>query len=317
MADTVELIPPEVGNAADYIASAWRQGVESIIETGRRLIEIREQFKDDRGKWSQLVGRDQWKGRGLLPFGKTHAQRLIAIAGDERFVPHVGRLPSDSYTLHKLTQLSPERFDELIEAGRIHPGMKRNEASAETRRERRSGDEERILSIEPRPGRYRTLVADPPWDYEWLSLAGRAAPGYATMSREELLELDVAQWAEDDCHLYLWTTNNFMTRAVELMARWGFQHKTVLTWVKPRWGLGSYFRNSTEHVLFGVRGELRTRSDSIATHFEAPVGEHSEKPDRFYEIVAEASYLPAGEIFQRKPREGFIDCYQTKLEAAE
>jgi N6-adenosine-specific RNA methylase IME4 len=112
----------------------------------------------------------------------------------------------------------------------------------------------------------------------------------------------VAKSAEDDCHLYLWTTNNFMMRAGELMAHWGFTHKTVLTWFNPRWGLGSYFRNSTEHVLFGVRGTLRTRSDSIAAHFKAPVGEHSKKPEAFYDIVRKASYLPAGEGFQRKER---------------
>ena len=90
------------------------------------------------------------------------------------------------------------------------------------------------------------------------------------MSQDELLAMPVADWAEDNCHLYLWATNNFITRAGELMAHWGFQHKTVLTWVKPRWGLGSYFRNSTEQLLFGVRGELRTRVHSISTHFEPP-----------------------------------------------
>jgi hypothetical protein len=86
-----------------------------------------------------------------LPFGKTHAQRLIAIATDDRLFPHVGTLPSDSYMLHKLTQLSDERFGELIESGRIHPGMKRNEASAETRQERRAHDERRILSLHREP----------------------------------------------------------------------------------------------------------------------------------------------------------------------
>src|SRR5207244_4172999 len=75
-----------------------------------------------------------------------------------------------------------------------------------------------------------------------------------------------------------------MPRAVELMARWGFQHKTLLTWMKPQFGIGSYFRNSTEHALFGVKGKMRTRSDSIATHFDAPLDAHSEKPERFYEI---------------------------------
>ena len=204
----------------------------------------------------------------------------------------------------------------MIESGEIHPEMQRKDVARENRLISQDRDRRRVASLVIRPGRYRTLVVDPPWDYEWLSIAGRAAPGYATMSHDELLALPVADWAEDDCHLYLWTTNNFMTRAVELMARWGFQHKTVLTWVKPRWGLGSYFRNSTEHVLFGVRGELRTRSDSIATHFEAPVGEHSEKPERFYEIVREASYGPYGEAFQRKARNDFPNIYGSVDEEA-
>jgi N6-adenosine-specific RNA methylase IME4 len=182
--------------------------------------------------------------------------------------------------------------------------------------EMRAEDEARVRALAPRPGRYRTLVIDPPWDYEWLSLAGRAKPGYATMTHEQLLALDVGAWAEDNCHLYLWTTNNFITRAAELMARWGFSHKTVLTWVKPKFGLGSYFRNSTEHVLFGVRGELRTRSDSISTHFEAPLGEHSEKPEKFYEIVRAASYEPYGEIFQRTERPEFLNLF-VEREAAE
>jgi N6-adenosine-specific RNA methylase IME4 len=162
-------------------------------------------------------------------------------------------------------------------------------------------------------GKFRTLVIDPPWDYESLSIAGRAKPGYVTMSREELLAMDFSQWAEEECHIYLWTTNNFLLRATEMMQAWrawGCEYKTLLTWTKPRWGLGSYFRNSTEHVLFGVRGGLRTRSDSIATHFEAPVGEHSEKPERFYEIVREASYGAFGECFQRQARPDFKNVFE-------
>jgi N6-adenosine-specific RNA methylase IME4 len=189
--------------------------------------------------------------------------------------------------------------------------MKRNEASAETRAEKKAGDEQRISSIVPAVGKFRTLVIDPPWDYEWLSIAGRAAPGYATMTHDELLSLDVAAWVDAEfCHLYLWTTNNFLTRAVDLMQQWGFQHKTVLTWVKPRWGLGSYFRNSTEQVLFGTTGTQNTRTGDIGTHFEAPMGEHSEKPEKFYDIVRRASFPPYGEAFQRKERDGFKNLYE-------
>jgi N6-adenosine-specific RNA methylase IME4 len=130
-----------------------------------------------------------------------------------------------------------------------------------TRVEMRADDEARIAKLVPVFGKYRTLVIDPPWDYEWLSIAGRASPGYATMDQPALLAMadQVKAWSEENSHLYLWTTNNFMTRAVELVAAYGFQHRTVLTWRKmtkngKEWfGLGSYFRNSTEHVLFATR----------------------------------------------------------------
>jgi N6-adenosine-specific RNA methylase IME4 len=209
-------------------------------------------------------------------------------------------------------EADPDRFGHLIEE------MDRTgKVTGAYRKLRQAKDEQRIQGITPLIGKFRTLVVDPPWDYEWLSLAGRAAPGYATMTHEQLLDLNIAQWAEENCHLYLWTTNNFMTRAVDLMAHWGFAHKTVLTWVKPRWGLGSYFRNSTEHVLFGIRGELRTRSDNIATHFEASLGQHSEKPEEFYEIVRRASYEPYGECFQRQPRPDFTNVFIQEAQAAE
>jgi len=202
-------------------------------------------------------------------------------------------------------EAEPEKFGKLVEemdrTGKVN-GAYRKLVKAQ--------DEARITAIAPTKGRYKTIVIDPPWDYEALSIAGRAAPGYATMTHKELLALDVGSWAEDDCHLYLWTTNNFMPRAVELMSAWGFQHKTVLTWIKPRWGLGAYFRNSTEHVLFGVKGDLSTRSDSISTHFEAPMGVHSEKPDHFYDIVRQASYAPYGEAFQRTARPDFTNLFE-------
>jgi N6-adenosine-specific RNA methylase IME4 len=145
-------------------------------------------------------------------------------------------------------------------------------------------------------------VIDPPWDHEGLSLAGRGRPEYAVMSQEELLALPVAKWSDEDCHLYLWTTNNFLPRAFPLIAAWGFSYKTCLTWVKPRIGLGSYFRSSTEHCLFALRGNASTRVKYIATHFAAPVAAHSEKPAEFFTIAERASYPPYLEVFSRTDR---------------
>lgn len=166
-------------------------------------------------------------------------------------------------------------------------------------------DEKRRVAVKPVKDKYRTIVIDPPWDHGELSVAGRGRPKYAVMSLAELEALPVEAWADDECHLYLWTTNNFILRAGDLVAAWGFDFKTVLTWVKPRFGLGSYFRSSTEHCLFAVKGQAPTRARNIPTHFEAPLGKHSEKPDALYDIAERSSYAPRLDAFARKQREGW------------
>ena len=80
----------------------------------------------------------------------------------------------------------------------------------------------------------------------------------------------------------------------------------MITWIKPSIGLGSYFRNSTEHILFAITGSISTRAKDIPTHFSAPRGKHSEKPEKSYQIIEKASYPPYLEIFGRKERKGWI-----------
>ena len=100
------------------------------------------------------------------------------------------------------------------------------------------------------------------------------------------------------------------------MAAWGFAYKTTIIWKKPRMGLGRYFRNQTEQVLFSVKGDPTTRAENISTIFEAPLGEHSEKPERLYEIIREASYPPFGEAFQRQPRPTSPTCSASAAKSA-
>jgi N6-adenosine-specific RNA methylase IME4 len=266
------------------------------IRAGELLAEMAERKERHRGRGDQKTG-SQAATPKLADFGVTKTQ---------------------SSRWQRLASFSTGEQEERIERTKKKQRSALDGTAKIERAEMRATDEARVKTLVARPGHFRTLIIDPPWDYD-DSLAGRAKPGYATMTHEQLLALDVAQWAEDGCHLYLWVTNSFMPRAGELMARWGFVHKTILTWAKPRWGLGSYFRNQTEHVLFGIRGTLGTRSDSISTLFEAPVGEHSEKPERFYEIVRAASYPPYGEAFQRQGRPGFANLFvqMQGLEAAE
>jgi N6-adenosine-specific RNA methylase IME4 len=121
----------------------------------------------------------------------------------------------------------------------------------------------------------------------------RSRPSYATMSQEELLALPVASWADERAHLYLWSTNLNLPDALELMEAWGFRFVTLLTWIKPSIGLGSYFRTTTEQVLFGVRGQLLTRARNIGTHFTAPKTFHSEKPACFMKWLSRLPTLPS------------------------
>jgi N6-adenosine-specific RNA methylase IME4 len=221
----------------------------------------------------------------------------------------LGVTRSQSSNWQRLAAMQPAAFEQRVERVTRKAVNALDGAGRRTRHEIRAEDEERVRGLVPLLGTtFLTLVIDSPWESDWLSESAGQTP-YATMSIEELFALPVAQWAAEECHLYFWTLNNFMPVACEAVKHFGFQHRTIITWKKPRWGRGDYFRNQTEHVIFATKGDLHTRSDSIPTYFEAPMGEHSEKPEQFYDVVRKASYLPAGEAFQRKPREGFINLF--------
>ncbi len=157
---------------------------------------------------------------------------------------------------------------------------------------------------------YRTIVADPPWRYSNGTVPqGGVEHQYGTMAPEDIIALPVAGLAAPDAHLYLWVTNLHLRegRPFEILDAWGFRYVTLLTWHKlGPIGLGYYFRGETEHVLFGVKGrspiEPRLRERN---HFAASKGRHSEKPDRFYELVERVSPGPYLELFARRRRYGW------------
>ena len=149
-------------------------------------------------------------------------------------------------------------------------------------------------------GTFRTIIADPPWQYGNASTRNAAAKHYLTMTIDELCSLDVSGNAADDAHLYLWTTTSFLREAFDVMDAWGFTYKTNLVWAKTAFGLGNYFRVSHEHVLFGVRGSLNIPpADRVKTWFESGRGRHSAKPDVFLDIVEKCSPGPGLEMFAR------------------
>lgn len=152
-------------------------------------------------------------------------------------------------------------------------------------------------------GVYPTIVIDPPWRYDNVATRGAAEDHYPTMTLDQLAALELP--ADDDAHLYLWTTNSFLRPAFDLVDAWGFTYKTTLTWCKPSIGMGNYWRNNTEHILFAVRGRCPTLVNNVGTWFEAPKTQHSAKPETFYDLVERASPGPWMEMFARRRRMGW------------
>ena len=167
--------------------------------------------------------------------------------------------------------------------------------------------------------RFQTILADPPWQF--TNRTGKMAPEhrrlrrYSTMTLSEILELPVAQLVAPTAHLYLWVPNALVAQGLDVMHRWGFTYKSNIVWHKVRKdggsdgrGVGFYFRNVTELILFGVRGTnartlapARRQVNFLATRKR----EHSRKPDEQYDIIEACSPAPFLELFARGKRKGW------------
>jgi N6-adenosine-specific RNA methylase IME4 len=162
-------------------------------------------------------------------------------------------------------------------------------------------------------GRYSTILADPPWRFQ--NRTGKMAPEhkrlarYETMSIEEICSLPVAAHADEPSHLYLWVPNALLPWGLRVMDAWGFSYKANIVWYKVRKdggpdgrGVGFYFRNVTELLLFGTRGKMRTlqpgrtQVNIIATRKR----EHSRKPSTVYGLIERCSPGPRLELFARE-----------------
>jgi N6-adenosine-specific RNA methylase IME4 len=166
--------------------------------------------------------------------------------------------------------------------------------------------------------KFATIVADPPWRF--ANRTGKVAPEhlrllrYGTMSFEEIQELPVGQLTCQESHLYLWVPNALLAEGLKVMEAWGFTYKTNLVWYKIRRdggpdgrGVGFYFRNVTELVLFGIRGSMRTMAPGRrqVNLFQTRKREHSRKPDELYPIIERCSPGPYLELFARHGRPGW------------
>jgi N6-adenosine-specific RNA methylase IME4 len=168
--------------------------------------------------------------------------------------------------------------------------------------------------------RFATILADPPWRF--ANRTGKMAPEhkrlsrYGTMTFEEIMGLPIEQLVLPTAHLYLWCPNALLPEALGVMKAWGFIYKSNIVWHKVRKdggpdgrGVGFYFRNVTELILFGVRGKDartlapgRRQVNFVATRKR----EHSRKPDEQYAIIESCSRGPYLELFARGTRKGWV-----------
>ena len=176
-----------------------------------------------------------------------------------------------------------------------------------------------LLDVASSSGPFRTVMADPPWQFQ--NKTGKVAPEhkrlnrYSTMTLDEIKSLPVSSICSDTAHLYLWVPNALLPEGIQVLQSWGFTYKSNIVWHKIRKdggpdgrGVGFYFRNVTELILFGVRGKNartlkpgRTQVNFLATRKR----EHSRKPDEQYRIIESCSPGPYLEMFARGTREGW------------
>ena len=167
--------------------------------------------------------------------------------------------------------------------------------------------------------KYKTLYADPPWQFQ--NRTGKVAPEhkrltrYETMKLEDIKALPIRDLADEKSHLYLWVPNALLPAGLEVMKAWGFEYKTNIIWEKVRHdggpdgrGVGFYFRNVTEMLLFGIRGDKnRTLAParSQVNLIRSTKREHSRKPDEIIPLIESCSPGPYLELFARGDRPGW------------
>jgi len=176
---------------------------------------------------------------------------------------------------------------------------------------------------------YTTILADPPWQFQ--NRTGKVAPEhgrlrrYETMTVEQLKALPVSAHANEPAHLYLWCPNALLKEGLQIMDAWGFEYKSNIVWYKVRKdggpdgrGVGFYFRNVTELLLFGVRGKMRTLppARSQVNIYMSRKREHSRKPSGIYDIIESCRPGPYLELFAHERNPGWqswgleVDTYE-------
>ena len=291
------------------------RGLATFTEVGASLLIIRDNrlYKETHSTFESYC-QERWG------WSRHYASRHIQAAQIADILSTTVDKPTTESQARELTPLLDqpdvlrETWDQVQTEGNVTAQSIRDAV-----REKRDGLRQELREINrglvesgvPLPvGQFSTIVVDPPWDWGDegdQDQMGRARPTYSTMPYSEIKDLPVPDLSMPDAHIYLWITNRSLPKGFSLLEHWGFRYITCLTWCKPSFGMGNYYRGSTEQILFGVKGSLPLLIRNLGTWFTAPRGQqHSDKPQAFYEMVESASPGPWLDMFARKERLGWM-----------
>ena len=301
-----------VAEAAGIFAKRMKASDETLnYATEIRLRAERKLGEILKASEKAPAGRPAKIGSNSEPISKppTHAQLGI----DKKLAARAQALADVPAKKFEAALTAPPGI--VLSAPKVRTMLDRD--AKEDKRESSREKNRAVIASTPEPAmaiaagaRFSTIMIDPPWDWGDegdQDQLGRARPTYGTMSIEQLLAMDAPRkLADTDCHLYLWITNRSLPKGFALLEAWGFRYVTCLTWCKPSFGMGNYFRGQTEQVLFGVKGSQPLKRKDVGTWFAAPRGpQHSSKPESFYALVESCSPGPYLEMFSRSNRKGW------------
>jgi len=304
----------------ERIAGAYRRSVESIIQVGDFISDAKDDLPH--GAFEAMIA-------SALPFGASAARRFMVIAGDPRIRAHVHALPAAWGSLYELTKLDDAQFESKIADGSITPDTERAAILAIRKEARlaplKAAYAERIAqgctaddltALAQGGARFGSISADPNWQYRTWSERGQdraADQHYATAAVAAIRALPVAQLAADDCAFYLWAMDWLLPGALEVIEAFGFTFiKVAFVWIKQNpsgngrfMGLGHWTREGAELCLLATKGHPPRLNADVRQVIEAPVREHSHKPDEAYERMRRLTPGPHLELYARQPRRGW------------
>ena len=332
------VLQPLFVTSGNIIFSGYRRWRAAVVANLEYVPIIRKNFDSELDMRRALIEHNRYRiktglqlfneGKELESIESEKAQDRVLAGKKIDPVDNVPQGKTRDIVAQTIGLGSGKQWDKLSYIGEHKPellpdinkpnGISINKAYLETRhaekeqerQERRADNTQRINGLtDPLVNgvRFATIMLDPPWDWGDegdVDQLGRARPTYGTIPFDQLLSLPITALSDEDCHLYLWITNRSLPKGFALIEQWGFRYVTCLTWCKPTFGMGNYFRGQTEHLLFAIKGSQPLKRRDVGTWFAANRGKrHSSKPIEAYELIESCSPAPYLEIFARTKRE--------------